>query len=242
LRASVQNEFDGKIENLRSALRSREAEIITIRESLLKATSTHQQAIDTRKLQAVDAVWRGMLALRRAGAGTAAMLSPLKVEAVAKKLHDKNMQAFISAVFTNTPSIDALSKDPDLQAAEWARPFLAPMVWAIFLAYYVVVAYVVAQATTLKLGEDPGEFFESERIPELVNLALQGSKYPGMQSFSNVVLPNVLQSLESRLLEELRLFVSGTDTDEASAERARKAIALATDIANEADKAKTRNT
>lgn len=238
LRASVQHEFDGKIENLRSALRSREAEIITIRESLLKATSAHQAAIDARKLQAIDAVWKGMLALRKAGAGTAAMLAPLKVEAVVKELHKENVREFISTVFDKTPSVGVFSEDADIREAEWARPYLPPIVWAIFLAYHVVVGYVIAQASTLKLGQDPGKFFESARIPELVNLALENSKFPKMRFFENAVLPSVLQSLEARLLEELRLSVSGADADESSAERARRAITLAADIARDADKAK----
>jgi hypothetical protein len=229
LKTGVQHEFDAKLEAIRGELRTREAEIAATREVLLAAMRMHHGAIEERKLKAIDDVWNGYLALKKAGAGVAMMLAPLKIEAFVKQSRDPKIQAFLAGVFPNAHAAFAdFAKNSDYIAAERARPWVTPMVWAVYFAYGTVVGYVMGQVAILRLQENPEQFINKDGIVELVNASLEGSALPKINSADNFVWPGVLRSLETRLLQELGSSIRGDEADRVAAERAQRIVALAT--------------
>lgn len=68
LRASVQHEFDQKLETMRATLRSseeafkadlrgKEAQIAALRSGAMSALASRQAALDKRRIEAVDQLW-----------------------------------------------------------------------------------------------------------------------------------------------------------------------------------------
>ena len=95
LTSSVQHEFNAKIQELQSRLRSseeklkarireKEAEIAALRGGALSVLASRQVALDKRRLQAVDQLWESVNSLGPARA-IAASMSVFKFEAAAKQ-------------------------------------------------------------------------------------------------------------------------------------------------------------
>ncbi len=57
LKNSVKSEFDSKLEILRSELKTKEAQIESLRSGAMSGLITRQGALYQRKLQAIDQIW-----------------------------------------------------------------------------------------------------------------------------------------------------------------------------------------
>ena len=204
-----------------------------MRQSILDTSSAHQRAVEERRLQAVDDLWKGLLVLKRHGAWPASVLSFLKMEEIVVELTDPRMQKFIDVMFTSLPAaVEEMGKDPDLRRAQQVQLWGPPMAWATFAAYEAVVGMVLFQAHSLRLGLDPRQYYNEGKVNELVDLVLQ-DKGPKLTPLQNAVLPNLLGHLESRLFDELRGSMSGDQADRQTAGRAKRASDLAAEVSTE---------
>jgi hypothetical protein len=66
LKNSVKNEFDSKLEVLRSELTSKGAQIESLRSGAMSGLLTRQGALYQRKLQAIDQIWSSVKELEKA--------------------------------------------------------------------------------------------------------------------------------------------------------------------------------
>ncbi|MET3119913.1 hypothetical protein AAKU64_004161 [Undibacterium sp. GrIS 1.8] len=245
LARSVQHEFDGKLEGVRSEfraseerlkaqLREREAEITALRSGALSALASRQAALDKRRLEAVDQLWAAFNSLAPAK-GIAASMSVVKFEAAAKEAerNPKARQLFevIGAGFDQSKI--------DQSSADKARPFVSPMAWAVYAAYRAVTLHSVMRWHVLKGGLGAKDFTDREAIEKLVVAALPHYQEYIKQHGSDVYY-NVLEGLEARLLSELQAMLSSSEFDKAGLELAaeiiRQANALQT-ATNEAEHA-----
>ena len=229
VRAGVQHGFDQKLEFIKHEIRNRETELAAIRQTLIDVSGSRQNAVEVRKLQAVDELWKGLVALRRSGAGVANMLAPLKLDNIVAELKDPRMNRFLETIFGSAVSMEEFGKDTELLRAQEAQPWVHPMAWATFSTYSAVVGIVLLQAHALKLGFDPRNFFSQEKVDELVSQTFVESDFK-LTSMRNMVLPILLEQLELRLLKELRSSISGEEADQETAERARRLSSLAANV------------
>jgi hypothetical protein len=236
LRASVQNEFESKLEELRAALRAseerlraqlreREAELQALRTGALSAMTSRQVALDDRRLEAVDQLWSAYIELSRARF-IAGFMAIVKFEEAAKEAerNDRARQAF---------EMMGLGFDPkklDVSGASKARPFVSPMVWAVFAAIQAITMHSLVRWTALKTGIGNTKLINDEAVKDLVVAVL-----PAQKDYLEKVGPGsyyyVLEALDERLLAEIRAMLSGASDDLTSVERASKIVELAGKIA-----------
>lgn len=232
LRASVQNEFDSKLETLkgdiraseerlRARLREREAELEALRTGALSAMASRQVALDNRRLEAVDQLWSAYTELNRAR-HIAGFMAVVKFEEAAKEAEKNNRarQAF---------EMMALGFDPqklDLSGASKARPFVSPMVWAVFAAIQAITMHSLIRWTALKTGMGAVDLINDEPAKELI-LAVLPTYKEYLEKFGPGSYYYVLEALDNRLPSEIRAMLSGTSDDLASVERASKIVELA---------------
>lgn len=234
LTRSVQHEFDQKLEKLRTELRNseesfkadlrlKEDQILTLRSGAMSALASRQAALDNRRLEAVDQIWSsvGSLALAK---GASAYASVIKFkEASAEAAKNPKMRAMFDTIAS--PYDMKLFKVED---AHKARPFVSPMVWAIFSAYQSILMIAVAKLHILKLGGDNSGIFDFKHIDKLIKMALpHQSEY--VEKYGDSVYHYLVEELEGRLLEELRKMLDGSDADKAS-------IAQAAEILKESER------
>jgi hypothetical protein len=245
LTRSVEHEFNAKIESLRSELRTseeqlkaqlreREAELDALRSGALSVMASRQAALDKRRLEAVDQLWTAYSALAPARS-IAAYMSIVKFESAAKLTErDPKARQLFESLGAN---FDV--KNMNHGDASKARPFVTPMVWAVFSAIQAVVGHSVMRWHILKGGLGDRDFIDNKAIEKLV-LAVVPHYAEYLEKHGPSVYYYVLEALDARLLTEVQAMLAGGATDRASVDQAaeimRQAQALqaATSKANSA--------
>jgi hypothetical protein len=229
LTTSVEHEFNKKLELLRAdmraseerlkaELREKEAEISALRTGALSALASRQAALDKRRLEAVDQLWASVTALAPARA-IAANMSVINFEFAAKEAErDSSVRQFFEMI-----GGDFDPKSVDLSGAAKARPFVTPMVWAVFSAIHAVTMHSVMRWHVLKGGLGTSDFADHKAIKKLVVAALPHyADY--LEKNGPSVYYYVLEALDARLLTEIQNMLSGVESDKASIEQAAEIV------------------
>lgn len=225
LTKSVEHEFNQKLEkirtehrqgeeNLRADLQARATEIQALRAGALSTMTGRQAAIDKRRLEAVDQLWTSVTALASARA-LAASLAVVKLDAVGEMAErDEKVRKFVEML--------GFGFDPnkmDHASAAKARPFVSPMVWAVYSAMQAVASHAVIQWHALKSGVNPKGLIDEDKIKGLIKAALPHyGDY--IERHGSSVFYYTLDALEAQLLVEIQRMLNGTDNDKASIDRA----------------------
>lgn len=225
LTRSVEHEFNRKLESLRSEyrqhedllrseLQARATEIEALRAGALANMSGRQAAADKRRLEAIDQLWNGVLALGPARM-LATYLSVLDIKKMGERVqHDEGARRFVEMFGTGFDP-----KSIDYSTGMKARPFVSQMAWAIYAALQAVTGIAIIQWHALKTGLEPTRLVDEERTKALITAALPHYKgfldQHGVSGFYHTI-----EALESQLLVEFQRMLAGTDDDKASVERA----------------------
>lgn len=215
LKNSVKNEFDSKLEVLRSELKSKEAEIESLRSGAMSGLITRQGALYQRKLQAIDQIWSSVKELEKAKY-ISSTLGTLKFEECAKEsARNPKFREFITTIGGN---FDMASLD--MSGSKLARPFLTPLAWAYYSAYSSVIMQAVAVMQILKIGVDDAEkFLNFENTNNLLKTVLP-SRTEYIDKYGMSVHHYLLDEIEQLLLMELKNIQDGHDDDKENAKRA----------------------
>jgi hypothetical protein len=229
LTKSVQHDFDKKLESVkaefraseerfRAQLREKEAEISALRSGVLTVLASRQAALDKRRLEAVDQLWSSFDALAPARA-IAANIAVIDFESAAKQAEkDPKVRQFFEQI---EQGFDL--KSLDLTGAAKARPFLSPMVWAVYSAIRAITFHSVMRLQILKAGLGTKDFADHKAIQRLVVAALPHySEY--LEKHGPSVYYYVLEALDEKLLAELQSMLSGSEGDKASLQQAAEII------------------
>ncbi|NKE72809.1 hypothetical protein [Candidatus Manganitrophus noduliformans] len=238
LTKSVEHEFNTKLETLRAQLRdseerlkaelrAKEAEISALRSGALSALASRQAALDKRRLEAVDQLWSSVSALAPARA-LAATMSVIKFETAAPLAEkDPKTRQFFEMI--------GAGFDPrtlDQSGAAKARPFVSPMVWAIFSAMQAVTVHSVMRWQVLKGGLGSRDFADHEAINKLIKTAL-----PHYAEYIDKNGPSVyyyiLEALDSQLIAEIQKMLTGAEADKASIVQAAEILRQSNEVLKE---------
>jgi hypothetical protein len=229
LTKSVQHEFDKKIEavkaehraseeRFKALLREKEAEISALRSGALTVLASRHAALDKRRLEAVDQLWSSFNALAPARA-IAANMAVIKYESAAKQAErDPKVRQFFELIGQGFDF-----KSVDLSGAAKARPFLTPMVWAVYSAIQAIAFHSVIRLQVLKGGLATTDFVDHKAMEKLVVAALPHySDY--LEKNGPSVYYYVLEALDTKLIAELQSMLSGAEVDTASLRQAAEII------------------
>jgi hypothetical protein len=228
LRASVQHEFDQKIEEIRTTLRTseesfkadlraKEAQIAALRSGAMSGLANRQAALDKRRIEAVDHLWAAITSLTPAK-GISGMMASVDFEAAVKETvrnpKAREMFVTIGGMGGKGSSQDLIKTDADK-----ARPFVSQLAWALFTAYHAIVAVAVMRLEILKAGLNLPDVINKDAITKLVTAALP-HRAEFIAHHDVGAYHYLLDELELSLLEELQKLLSGVESDKASVEQA----------------------
>ena len=214
--ASVEHEFNEKIERLRASIKDKQEQIDSVRRTATSVVVNNRQSVDQRRILAIDAVVASVEASKK-HLWASSILSRLKVEEVVKQIDQPNMRKFIDGL---SPNLEALTSDAsvNLEAAK-AQPYLKISAWAFYKAYTGILSYDYMRLLTLKHGFDPQIFTTDEKLKEAVLGALPDrDEFVGRYGAS--AYHYLLDDLESKLMAELRAIVEGREEDALTIRRA----------------------
>lgn len=141
----LQFDLDRKIEILRSELKKSEAQFsISIRaneqrltssiDTVLGVMSGRQTALEARRLKAVEALWLHKAQLDRLKVHSL-IISSIKFDlSLIESSKNKDFQNIFKTIESGMPSIN-VSSEQRLTSIENERPFLSPIIWAMYAAY-----------------------------------------------------------------------------------------------------------
>jgi len=237
LKASVQHEFNEKLENLRAELRKseesfkadlrgKETQIEVLRSGALSGLVTRQEVLDKRRLEAIDQLWVGIEKLAPLKAASSMMATVDFNKSLAMASQNQKVRDFFATI-GNTFALDKLEK-VDVHKA---RPFVSELAWALFSAYQAILYHAVVQVQMLKVGAD-ANLLNAEHVPKLAKAALPWwAEY--IDKVGSAGYTNMLEPLEGELLKELQRMMRGEEADKVSVEQAAK-IMKEVAIVNEA--------
>jgi len=222
---AVRSEFREKEELLRADIRRREAELAALRSGAMSALESRQIALDKRRLEAIDQVWSAVIELSRRK-GVCGFMSALNFDVATKASVDN--EQFRDAMRAISPVDDV--RKLDLSDARQARPYVTPMVWALFSAYESIVLHALAKATIIQSGIGEPEMLDRTRVQELLVAALpQAREY--VEQYGDSGLHHWLDILENALLAQFSEMFTGGQADEEGLARAAHILALSKKLA-----------
>lgn len=213
LTASVEHEFNSKLESLRADLRAKETEIAALRGGAMSALESRQIALDKRRLEAVDQLWSAVTALGPAK-GISSFMVIMKFEAAAEEAaKNPNFRKIFEAL--------GAGLDPakmDFSQSAKARPFVSPMAWALFSAYQAIAVQAIVKLQIVKSGVG-ADMLDKQAATKLVKAALpHQAEY--VDKYGDTGFHYLLEELEGRLLDEMQNMLKGVEADKASLDQA----------------------
>lgn len=245
---SVRGKLDGDIgvpesrmrreeQHTRRDLDAEEDKVSAPRSAGLSGSATPSPALEKRRVQAVEALWSCALAhghLRTAITMTKAFDLEKAMELSARGDADARKIRALADSIWKACRLDEVKDDLGGGAAR-ERPFLSPMAWALYCAYSTMLAYPVCQLEAVRAGT--GGFSQKEQLTNLMKTALPDLALL-IDRYGTSALPHLLDTMEERLLSELKSNLEGRETDRRGIKPAARILKAVSDV--EAAKRRTR--
>jgi len=226
--AEVQSDFRKTEAQLSSELKKAEAQIGTLQSGAVAAVSARQAALDKRRFEAVDQLWRAIVALTGAKA-MASFVSIYNLDAVIK--HSKESKPLQQIFKSYVVAEDKLQPMFD---ARLVQPFVSQTAWNLFSAYSATLSYAQAAARLVSLGVGDPKFLKDEAVIDSMKAALPGySTYIDEYRVGACFL--LLDQVEADLVLEIRRWFDDPATDEAAIKRSVEVTRLVTNALREAE-------
>jgi hypothetical protein len=205
--SGIQHHFGKQIEVLRNDLRAKEEKINALRQGALANAAKRREALDKRKLEAVDKLWSATIALGQLKIASKYMQVVNFEESAKAAPKDPKVRQLFELLGKH---IDISKIQPVTASTE--RPYLSNKAWALFSAYQAILLYAVFQMKLLEFGEDKN-ILDHKNVGELVQAAL-----PHQSSFLEQhgvsACHFLVDELEQKLLDELKANLNETAPSE----------------------------
>ena len=224
LKASVEHEFNAKLEALRTDLRkseesfkadlrAKETQIEVLRSGALSGLASRQAALDKRRLEAIEQLWVGVEKLQPLKFASSMMASFDFTKSLQMASPDQKVRDFFSTLGKGFGP-DKLEK----LDAHKARPFVSEIAWALFAAYQAILYHALVQLQMLQVGADL-KILNVEHVTKLAKAALP-SYADYIDKVGSAGYYYMLEPLEAELLKELQRMMRGEESDKSSVELA----------------------
>jgi hypothetical protein len=222
LKASIQHEYDQKIELYRTQLKyANEVAFLELKMSLEREValrtvahasfSEGQKASMERKLDSIDMLWGNVVMLDSA-------IPPLMhlVDVMTVEEYEKNIETshdFQQMYNTLPDAINKLSKmDRELDGrdpTEKVRPYVGEYTWALFVAYYAIVIRAVVGLLTGKNASSKIEWFKNKGTRQIIEQVLSQDEIKEFDSQDFGKFGWIHRKLEDKILGALAKVISG---------------------------------
>jgi hypothetical protein len=205
-------------ERLKSDLRTKEAEISTLRDGIISGRAHRQAAIDRRRLEAVERIWRRVSTTLVPYKSAVLWMKIFNLNAVAKMTpKDDGFRKVFEIVSTHIPEDDTKVNDVSAE-----RIFISPLAWAYFSAYQAIMYVSYAQVRVLAAGiKVTSDFFDFKEVDRVLKAALpHHASY--IDQHSSATYQYLLDELEESIIKELTTMLEGHQYDQAEIQHSKE--------------------
>ncbi len=222
--SAVRFDFDAKLEQLRSELRSKAADLEALRSGVLSEMTATRTAIARRTMEAADKLWsitnewHGLMSLVMA-------MGTLDFEASSANIEkEPKLREVFKMIMQDAPQKFASLTN----AGENERPYISDVCWALFSAYRAIFVTAYSKVYVLANGVDARKFLTPQGIDGVLLAALP--EHAAMIRLGPQKHQELADLLRTRILHELRNVIEGKGQDAAAVERAASASKLAEEL------------
>jgi hypothetical protein len=207
-------------ERLKSDLRAKEQQINTLVGATMAMRSSKQAVLDGRRLQAVEALMAAKAKLDR-GKSAVTTMGTFNYPLVCKRVvTDEKLRQFFQ-MLSQTGGHEAVSNES--RHIDIERPFLAPSVWANFVAYRSIILLAMARMRLLANGMDQEGLLDEGSVISILKAA-----FPGAVDFSPSGQYKLLEPLEQKLFDAIEDMLEGKEANANTIKQAKLIIRLTT--------------
>lgn len=234
---SIRGKFDTDIENLKGDIHRREVllhdelnkkgeQISDIRAGALSNLARRYESLDKRRLEAIERIWVSVIDLgkrRSCVEFSRSIKMDYAIDAAAKKDEmGEKIRKFASTIW----NISGLDKIADTEIPDKERPFVPPLVWALFSAYRLVMGYPVAQLAAMRTGVGSQLLADPKPMLDLIKAALP-NKIAFIDKYGVSGLPFLVDELENAILAAIQNSLHDGSSFQGNIEQAAVIIAAA---------------
>ncbi|KKK93442.1 hypothetical protein LCGC14_2692840 [marine sediment metagenome] len=203
-----------EIETLRSELtRDRIA-----METAISSFSSGQIAVQEKKIQATEKLWKRVLKIRKVCQSVIFFYSIHHPSEYNEVFVKPNMKAMISNL--DDSIIDQISFDTE--DFESNRPFLGEKLWLLFFIYRAFLGRITLILVDGLKEEKIKDWREDHGVNSLLKYVLSNEQITAVTVDSPIAMHKAITLLEAMLLEEISLIVSGSKASKDTFELAKK--------------------
>jgi hypothetical protein len=130
LTRSVKSEFDSKLEDLKSELRQKEAQINALQTGALSGLISRKSKLYEKQMEAIDQIWEAKSQLSK-GVYLVNAMAIIKFDISSKEaVNNPNSRVFIETIGGKLELTDF-----NLESAKKCRPYISDLAWAYYSAY-----------------------------------------------------------------------------------------------------------
>jgi hypothetical protein len=221
---AIKHDYDIKIEELKSKLAQNGNDVRNLREGALNGVYYRQSKLYDKQIQAVESLWSDVIELSKTKSFSTCLLSLSDdFSDIANKAKDDDKVRKLFETLEGNFKIEGIN----FLIGEKLRPFLSPLSWAYYKAYKSILAYDFIKFNIIKFGVGEEVLEENTKLKKLIEIALPDKKDYIYDKTTNSFY-YLLEILENRLLDELKIFLKGTESTKES-------IDLASSIMNQVE-------
>ena len=224
LTKAVSFEFDKKLEILRSEISRKQNQIDALQGGALSAQLSRRNSLFEKRVKAVEQIWEAVTNLS-AAKGLARTLLAIKFDSALEKAEkdDKARELFR----TMGGNIGPLRQE----CVSASRIFASPLAWALYEAYKAILVHSFLRFELLKQGLNQQDIIDTDGVMNVVAAVLP-EMADAIRKNGPEALPTLIETLEERLVDALRLMLDNEEDDQralASAKRITDAVMKFTD-------------
>jgi hypothetical protein len=234
----VQHHFDERIEKLRSELRRSEEQFAadlraneqrfrSLADTALSLRSSRQEALDARRLQAVEKLWAATVATRR-WLLVAGFVSGLNLDELYKAAEEGDPK--VQKLGETIDKLTGHDLEIEAQAASAAaeQPFVSLEVWSFFSVYQGVMFHSLIIIKALSTGTVK-YMKKKDTLKPLMLLALPEYKdFIEKHGFGGYY--HLLDIIEQKLLNAIREMLDGKEMDEVTLRRSAEIMSAVQEV------------
>lgn len=223
---AVNTRFEKELEELRSDLRRKEAEIGALQANVLGGRAGRQALLDKRRVESIEKLWLSTLKLNQFH-GSVTMIGLIKLEAVDKHIeeeHTHKVKEFLQTLVGK----DLDEKLSDFGLDEECRLYVPTQCWKLFKAYkgFLLFCYMRLRAASKGVG---GKYFKDEYvINEIKEILPHFSDY--LDKWGLAGAAQLADRVRDLLFESLRAALNTNEDDVANVAATRAIMKLVCDL------------
>lgn len=197
--------WDVKNQRELETLRNNQAETQLLLKDTISIISSSQSLLQERRIDAVDKLWKAVLAIKEHYSGATFFFSILMPSEYKSALSNPTLSAGIKKIdkqyIVDYPEV--------VTELENFRPYLGETLWLHFFIYRAVVGRLAYMVTWLKEGEDIKDWRQDSGIQQHLKSVFDEEEFKALTGASPMDVYYALNILESKILKETSYILSG---------------------------------